>query len=90
MGLFSEIRTRRRAEKKMKRYEKAKRLEDEIRRVRRKYPNLSYSEAVAVAKKNLKKRGRKKRGSAKKAGKIFLGMLGQAVRGYKRSRRRRR
>jgi len=85
LGLFSEIRTRRRAEKKMKRYEKAKQLEEEIKRVRREYPNLSYDEAVAVAKKNLRKRSRKRRGSAKETGKRLIGMLGQAVKGYRRS-----
>ncbi|RLI76770.1 hypothetical protein DRP04_12355 [Archaeoglobales archaeon] len=84
MGLFSEIRARKRAEKKMKRYEKAKQLEEEIKRVRREYPNLSYDEAVAVAKKNLKKRGRKKR-SVKETGKRLLRILGQAVKGYRRS-----
>lgn len=84
MGLFGEIIARRRAEKKMKRWDKARELEEEIKRVRREYPNLTYDEAVAVAKKNLRKRSRKRRGGAKETGKRFLGMLGEIViRGYR-------
>lgn len=94
-GKLREIKTEREAKKKIRNWEKARTLEEEIEKVRKKYPNLTREEAVVIARKNLKKRRRAKvvRGAAK-AGKIlFRGAktgLRYARRSYRYSRRRRR
>jgi hypothetical protein len=87
-GKIEEVRTERRAKKKIQRWKKAKALENEINRIRKQYPNLTFNEAKILAKKRLKKR--RKRKTASKAAKFAKKALKYSTRMYTRRRRRRR
>lgn len=84
-GKIGEIRTERRAKKKIRNWEKARELEEEISKVRQKYPNLSYEEAKVIARKNLRKgRGAKVKSAAKTALRLTKKGLRFSARYYRR------